>query len=96
MRNAHEDFETFLRKSYRLPYNDWSSLCHRDFDFVIRVENLQEDFAQMLQLLGIEQRRPVPWASKTVGKGRDFLSYYTPQTRRRAKWIFGPYEGMGL
>jgi hypothetical protein len=91
VKNAREDFASFLRRSYRFPHSDWSSLSHRDFDFVIRYENLQEDFGRALEFLGIECQRLLPVVNETPGKDRDFSSYYSPEIMARARWVFGPY-----
>jgi hypothetical protein len=91
VKNARGDFASFFRRSYRFPHSDWSSLSHRDFDFVIRYENLQEDFGRVLELLGIERKRLLPWVNETPGKGREFSLYYTPEIIARARWVFGPY-----
>jgi hypothetical protein len=91
IRSTNADFSTFFTRVYRVPYNNWASMSHRDFDFIIRFENLQEDFARALALIGIEQVRPIPTINKTAGKGRDFVSCYSPRVIRRAKWVFGPY-----
>jgi hypothetical protein len=85
------DFPTYFRRFYKIPYNTWSDLSHRDFDFVIRFEHLQADFARALQLIGIEQQRPLPVVNPTSGKSRDYLAYYTPDIVDRAKRVFGPY-----
>ena len=89
---AHEsDFPTYFRRYYRVPYDTWSSLSHKRFDFVIRFEQLQDDFAQALQRIGIEPARPLPAANPTSGRRRDFLSYYTPDIAPHARHVFGPY-----
>lgn len=85
------DFEAFFLKVYRIPYNDWSSLDHDNFDFVIRFENLQEDFARVLELMEIEQVRPLPVRNKTPERKQNYLTHYTPATIERAKRVFGPY-----
>jgi hypothetical protein len=72
IRSTGADFPTFLKRFYRFPYNDWSSLSHDKFDFVIRFENLQDDFAKVLELIGVEQKRSLPLVNPTQGKG-DFL-----------------------
>jgi hypothetical protein len=89
--SARTDFPTYFRRTYRLPHSDWSNLAHLDFDFIIRYENLQEDLAQVLKLLGIEQKKPLALVNRTDGKSRDFISYYTPDIIPRARWVFGPY-----
>jgi hypothetical protein len=91
IRESDADFPTYFRRFYRLPYNDWSSMSHRKFDFLIRYEHLQDDFSRLLELLGIEQVRPLPVVNKTSGKGRDFDSYYTPDIIPHARRVFGPY-----
>ena len=65
--------------------------AHADFDYVIRFENIQSDFAKVLEKLNIEQKRDLPTRNKTQGK-KDFASYYdTPEMRARAVYIFGPF-----
>jgi len=91
IQNTNADFPTYFMKFYKIPYNNWSSLSHKKFDYVIRFENLQDDFAKVLRSIGIEQKRPLLSVNKTKGRERDFLSYYTPETIARAKWVFGPF-----
>lgn len=85
------DFPAFFMRFCKSPYDNWSSLSHHKFDFIIRFENLQEDFATALRLIGIEQKRPLPAKNRTCGKRRDYLSYYTPETYERARGVFGPF-----
>lgn len=86
------DFPTYFAKYYTFPpYDNWSSLSHREFDYVIRFENLQEDFAKVLGLLGIEPVRPLPMVNRTGAREEDFWSYYTPEIRAQATSAFGPY-----
>jgi hypothetical protein len=85
------DFATFFLKFYRFPYSRWSELSHANFDFIIRFERLQEDFAEALRRIGIEPMRSLPERNRTEGKTSGYLSYYTPKTIPRAKRVFGPY-----
>ena len=78
VKNSSADFATYFKKFYKFPYDNWSNLSHKEFDFVIRFENLQDDFAKVLELLGIEQKRPLPLVNKTAEKDH-FSSYYTPE-----------------
>lgn len=86
----NNDFPAFLRKYYKVPYDNWSSLEHKKFDFVIKYENIQNDFKKALELIGIEQKRPIPVINKTSAKG-NFLSYYPPEIQAYAKYVFGPF-----
>jgi len=90
IQDYNADFATFFKKYYKSPYDSWSCLSHKRFDFVIRFENLQDDFSKILHMLGIEQKRLLPTNNKTGGK-RDFLSYYTPEIQDQAKRVFGPF-----
>ena len=85
------DFPTFLIKFYRFPYDNWSRLSHKKFDFIIRFENLLDDFTKALVLIGVKQKRPLPLINPTDGKAADFLSYYTPEIRDHARRTFGPF-----
>lgn len=91
IRDHNADFGEFFLKFYRRPYTNVSSLSGRALDFVIHFEHLQEDFGRALELLGIEQKRPLPRTNPTSGRKRDYRSYYTPECRERAKKVFGPF-----
>lgn len=84
-------FADFFRRFYRLPYDDWSSLDHEKMDFVLRFENLSEDFETVLRRIGITPVRPLPVINKTASRSKDFWNYYDPEIRGRAEWVFGPY-----
>jgi hypothetical protein len=83
-------FAAYFKRFYRLPFNNWSSLSHKEFDFVIHFETLQEDFARALELIGIKPVRPLPLVNKTREK-EHFLTYYSPEIVGRAKRVFGPF-----
>jgi hypothetical protein len=91
IRQREPDFSTFFLRFYKLPYDTWASLSHRDFDYVIRFERLAEDFDQALRRIGIEPVRPLPVINRTSARDRDFSTYYTPEAQRRARRVFGPY-----
>lgn len=91
VRETQPDFAAYFKRTYRTPYNNWSSLSHRDFDFVIRFEHLQDDFAQSLRRMGLEPKRPLPQVNSTAKKNRDWVTYYTPDAIGHAKWVFGPF-----
>ena len=83
-------FSDYLRRFYRFPFDHWTSTYHRQFAKIIRFENLQEDFADAIRLVGADLVRPLPQKNKTNRK-EDFASYYTKEDIERAVWIFGPY-----
>jgi hypothetical protein len=91
LRSTEADFPTFFLKYYRLPYNNWASLSHKEFDFIIRFENLANDFDKALRLIGIEPVRPLPEVNRTGKREKSYLTYYTPETIDRAKRVFSPF-----
>jgi hypothetical protein len=91
VQRSDADFQTFFKWIYVFPYDNWSSLNHKEFDFVIRFESLTDDFATVLEMLGIEQVRPLPVRNTTDIRKRNYLSYYTPEIREQAMRVFGPF-----
>lgn len=92
LKKTNADFPTFFLKFYRTPYNNWADLAHRKFDYVIRFENLVEDFATVLKMLNIEPKRPLPLVNLTARRTRSYVSYYsTREAIARANWVFGPF-----
>lgn len=83
-------FEEYFKQYHKLPYDNWSSVAHHKFDFIIRFENIQEDFAEVLKRLNIEPKREIPQINKTLQKG-NFINYYTPEIREQAIFVFGPF-----
>jgi hypothetical protein len=85
------DFSTFFLHFYRLPYDTWASLDHARFNCVMRFETLGDDFEAALRLIGIEPQRRLPERNVTAERRDQFAQYYSPNARRRALHIFGPY-----
>jgi hypothetical protein len=86
------DFPTFFRQFYKLlPYDNLSCLSHQHFNYIIRFENIQADFAEVLKQLDIEQKRPLPLVNQTKAKQGSFLSYYPPNLQSEAVQVFGPF-----
>jgi Sulfotransferase family len=83
-------FEEYFTRYFKLPYDNWTNVAHNKFDFIIRFENIQEDFSELLRRLNIEQKRELPHKNKTEQK-ENFTSYYTEEIKDRAIFIFGPF-----
>jgi len=91
VQETNVSFQQFFLKYYRWPYDNWSSLSHHKFDYIIRFEKLGEDFSQVLRLLNVEQIRPLPQIHQTEGKNKTFVFHYAPETRERVVTVFGPF-----
>lgn len=89
IKNKDSNFSHYLFKFYKFPYSDWSCLDHESFDFIIRFENIGNDFQQVLELIGLKPVRLLPPTNVTKEK-KDFLSFYKPEIMNHAKRIFGP------
>lgn len=84
-------FADFFKKAYILPYNNWVSMNRDQYNYVMRFENLPEDFARVIQLIGLELKRPLPPRNVTSSRDRNFASYYTEDLIPRARRVFGPF-----
>lgn len=84
------DFSGYFKKYIKLPYDTWARLSHKNFNYLIRYENIQQDFTEVLKRIGIQQDRPLPEKNKTT-KDKNFLEIYDPSIRQRAVNIFGPF-----
>jgi hypothetical protein len=92
VRDEGADFDAFFLKVFRIQYNSWASLDHRRFDYVIRFEDLDRGFAEVLGRLGIEQVGPLPRTNSTGERKKEFLAYYdSPRVIERAKRVFAVY-----
>jgi len=90
IKNAQLTFQEYFLKYYKVPYDRWSRLDHEKFNYIIRYENIQNDFRTVLQKLNIEPVRDLPTLNKTEGK-QDYTNYYTPEIQKRAVFVFGPF-----
>jgi len=91
LRRTDADFPRYFMRYHVLPYDRWSSLSHDRFDYVIRFESLAEDFAEVLDRIGITPRRELPQVNTTAARARTWRDYYPPHTRARARRVFGPF-----
>jgi len=73
--------EYFLRFLKGDEWREHKKLRLEAADFVCRYENLQEDFARLLGMMGVDPVRAVPNLNPTPEKD-DFLSYYPPEIWR--------------
>lgn len=90
--NNDASFEEYFLHFYTWPYSAWSILNHHDLDFVMRFENLTDDFAQVLLNIGIDPVRQLPQFNKTGEKKKHFYEYYeSERVRVRAVKVFSPY-----
>jgi hypothetical protein len=90
IRQEKADFPAYFRRFHRHPYDNWSRLHHRQFDHIIRFENVTQGFEAALKAIGLSAVRALPVKNKTDKKA-DFLSYYTPEIYAHAAAILGPF-----
>lgn len=89
--NSGGDFQSYLLKFYKLPYDDWSILNHKQFDFIIKTENIEEDFKKVLRILGLEYINKLPVVNKTLNKSNYYELFNTLKIQEAAIRIFGIY-----
>ncbi len=92
IKNNNADFSDYFKKFYAIPYDDWSRIYHKKMDFIIRFERIEEDFSEVLKLIGLKQIRSLPVVNKTAIRGTNFLEYYNnDELKKKAIRIFGPF-----
>ena len=84
-------FQEYFLNFFMKPFDNFSSLTLDKCDFVIRYENIDEDYILALEKSGVSSPKPLPVANKTVGKKRDLSLYYTHEIKERTVKVFGPF-----
>jgi hypothetical protein len=84
------DFSAYLSKFYKMPHVNWSILDHKKFDHIIRYENLQGDFSNVLKKLKINQMRPLPLVNPTKKGNSDLVSLLNDKEREQLSWVASP------
>lgn len=84
-------FQQYFKKFYRQPYDNLASLTISDCDYIIRYENLAQDYSTALKKVGIKNAPKLPLANKTKGKNKNIQAYYTNDIKQRAVFVFGPF-----
>ena len=91
IQNEKASFEDFFLKFYKQPYDNLVSLTIPYCHFVIRYEDIEEDYISVLKKVGIKNPKPLPVANKTFGKKHSIQDYYTKKIQDRAVSVFGPF-----
>lgn len=91
VQRADVDFVTFFRKYHQRPFGDLIDVESSRYNKVLHYERLQDEFASVLNHLGIAAQRVVPFTNRTEGKAPNWDSYYTAEVRKQAVRIFTPF-----
>lgn len=84
-------FQQYFKKFFSIPYDNLASLTLDNCNYVIRYENIANDYLTALKKAGVENIRPLPVANKTAGKSEDVFGYYTDEIKEKAISVFGPF-----
>ncbi len=84
-------FQQYFKKFHKKAYDNLSSLTIDNCDFVIKYENIAEDYLVALKKAGVSNPQPLPVANKTAGKKNDLLAYYTNDIKEISAAVFGPF-----
>ena len=89
--NNKATFQQYFDKFFDRPYDNLASMTTEHCDYVIRYENIAEDYLCAMKKAGVKNPRPLPVANKTAGKKEDFFEYYTNDIREKAIFVFAPF-----
>lgn len=84
-------FEDFFMKYYKKPFSNWSVVEHHTFDYIMRFEDVKNDFGAVLKKIGLDQVRELPVRNKTEGKKEAHTYFTSEKARTRAVYVFGPF-----
>ena len=84
-------FQQYFKEFFKKPYDNLAGLTIDNCNYVIRYENIAEDYIAALKKAGIKNPRKLPFANKTSGKKEDALEYYTDEIKDLAIFVFGPF-----
>ncbi len=84
-------FQQYFLKFYNKPYDNYSSVTLDKCDFIIKYENLDQDYFQALHKIGIKDPSKLEVVNKTAGKKGGVELYYTEDIKKRAISVFGPF-----
>lgn len=82
-------FDSYLKKFHFWPYVDWSCMDHDNFNYIIRFENLNNDFKVALKKIGIDVKRDLPKINVT-GEKKNYLEYLNHDNINLYINTFGP------
>ncbi len=85
------EIDAFIEKFYKTPFINTLSIHHSKCNFVIKFETLSEDFTEVLDQLGIVQKRVLPVVNKTEKKSTMSYEHFKIPLQKKAVNIFGPY-----
>ena len=85
------NFVQYFQKYHKQPISEMIDYSADRIDYVIRYENLQDDFSEVLNILKIDQVGVIPILNKSKGKYKPYLDYYEPEIIGQAKHVCGPF-----
>ena len=91
IKENNASFQEYFIKFYHKPYDNTSSVTIDKCDYVIRYENIANDYITALEKAGVLNPTPLLIANKTQGKRKNLSDYYTDEIKERATYIFGPF-----
>ena len=85
IREHDADFARFFLLFRNSVYHNWFLVGYPSFDYIMRYEQLAEEFPKVLKMIGLESLRPLPRVNPTALKDRHFDEFYTPETFENAR-----------
>ena len=83
-------FASFFQRFHRWPFGGWIDVSRPHLHFVMRFEDLDEDFSRVLKLLNIPQIRPLP-TTNASNRPREWEDLYSGDIEDQARRVFGPF-----
>jgi len=91
IKDNDSSFQQYFNKFHQKTYDNLSSLTIDNCDFIIKYENIEEDYLLALKKAGVSNPKILPVENKTEGKQKDILEYYTNDIKKTSISVFGPF-----
>lgn len=85
------NFVDYFLKFHKRPFGGLVDICSDQFDYVIRYEDLQAGFSEVLNRLALKQIRLLPLVNRTEGRNKSWQDYYPSKIQGQAKRVCGPF-----
>lgn len=88
--NQNGSFADFLRRFHNRVYHNWFLLGAGQLDFVLRFENLAEDYKLLFDKLNLAMPRELPHVNPTKKK-RNYEEFFPTDLIPFSVWRYGPF-----
>lgn len=85
-----DDFPAYFGRFLCTTYHNWFLLNHRQFDYVMRFENIGEEFIEVLRRINVDDPQPLPVSNKSA-RPAQWHTLFDPASQALAIKYYTPF-----